>query len=563
MLQIESLPTELACLHEELAVAKQDAANEHKWRNDCMEVCGALTIRLRELAEFLDSLLSNKDVLNVIAQDRRKMMRSSVDQSLDISKSFRRMSLSMTGGINFTLNDSNLLSQLTSLTDVLHNSMARLDVSATVNDKENRPANKFDRRTSRLEATQESESIRRATPLKAKSESEDWSEPDRQVSHERIGLDGSTMLTHSYRTSPNKHSHDMANTSSASNSEPGSDKARRNASAVRLQSRVADLEKQLSDRNELNAQLAEHLRQKVQTIEELEAKVGASVAHDTSASECERMRESLQDQEQELMRLQQERDSYAMELRLANMKLESLKQEVLELKKRHNKDVDEIMQEQRINIETAKRNMAERHQVDIEQNYVQRNEYDDLYSSVMEKQQEIVTLERLVHDLRDNEAELKEEIMESERNLRTVKKSLDDATLLSSAGALERIRLKAEKEELQRVLDALHGDARNVSTTKYGNALGRSVSSGNVRYAMRTQLSATHCGFGSSSSADEKALRLENFSPDLGIESDAGCRTSGSDTERQNRTAPAKMGASVVGSFVEEDENCEYFSFIK
>lgn len=586
-LQIPSAESPLSdpsSLRDELAAAKQDAENAHKWRNDCLEVCGALTIRLRELAEFLDSLLSNKDVLNAIAQDRRKMMRSSVDKSLDISKSFRRMSLSMTGGTNFTLNDSNLLNQLTSLTDVLHNSMSVVDESMMVQDKENRPSNKCEqRRTSRLDTTQESEMVRRMAQLKTQSESEDWSEPDRQVSHERIGLDGSAMLIHSYRNSPNKHNHEMTNSSSASNSEPGSDRARRNASAVRLQSRVGDLEKQLAERNEINAELAEHLSEKVQTIQELEEKIAQldQKKPDSNEGDGNSMRESLEQKNADLLRMQQERDTFAVDLRVATMKLTSLQQELTDLKKRHNQDVDEIMQEQRTNIEIAKRNMTERHQIDVQQNYVSRSEYDVLGHTVVEQQQEIVTLERLVQDLRENEAELKAEIMESERNVRSLKKSLDDATLLSSAGILERNKLKAEIEELQTLLNALQIERnaelvtinelrsrlnsclplQNIAVSSSGNNLGRSASSGNVRYAMRAQLSSTHCGFRSSSSADEKALlRSENFSPDLGIESDAGCRTSGSDTERQNRSAPAKMGigATVAGSFVEEDENCEY-----
>lgn len=571
-------PTDLSCLQEELAAAKQDAENAHKWRNDCLEVCGALTIRLRELAEFLDSLLSNKDVLNAIAQDRRKMMRSSVDKSLDISKSFRRMSMSMIGATNFTLNESNLLNQLTSLTDVLHNSMAVVDHSMVVDDKENRPTNKTERRTSRLDMSHESDLGWRLAQLKTQSESEDWSEPDRQVSHERIGLDGAAM----YRNSPNKHNHET-NTSSASNSEAASDKARRNTSAVRLQSRIGDLEKQLTERNDKNAQLTKHLSEKVQTIQELEEKiekysqqVNTSSSHDNVNS----IRAALEQKEDDLLRMQQERDSASVDLRLATMKLASLQQEMTELKKRHSQDVDDIMQEQRTNIEKAKQNMTERHQIDIEQNYVLRNDYDALGNTVVEQQQEIATLQRLVQDLRENEDELKAEIMESERNVRALKKSVDDATLLSSAGVLERNRLKSEKEELQTILNALqierNADLVTINELRSqlnsylplqsiplsSNSLGRSASSGNVRYAIRTQLSATHCGFRSSSSTDEKALRLENFSPDLGIESDAGCRTSGSDTERQNRSAPAYMGNVVVGSFVEEDENCEYLHYM-
>lgn len=53
--------------------ARKDAEDAHKWRQDCADVCGMLTLRLKELAEFLDSLLKHKDILGVLAQDRRKV----------------------------------------------------------------------------------------------------------------------------------------------------------------------------------------------------------------------------------------------------------------------------------------------------------------------------------------------------------------------------------------------------------------------------------------------------------------------------------------------------------
>lgn len=460
-----------------------------KWRNDCLELCGALTTRLMELAEFLDSLLTNKDVLKTISQDRRKIMRRSVDNSLDISKSFRRMSLSMTGA-NMTLNDTSLLAQLTSLTDVLHNSMAVCDEEA--NNKENLPANQVDRRSSRLDVQH------------AQSESEDWSEPDRQVSHERIGLDGAAMV--SFRNSPLKSNQEPADSSNSSNSDP--EKARRSAATLRLQSRIADLERQLTGRNECNAQLADQLCEQMQKIQQLEAKIKELEQHEAGGDGDELVRvrsHLLESKELELLQMQQELKTCSVDLRVATMKMQSLQEEIVDMKQRHDRDIDQIMQEQRTHSETAKTTLIERHRLEIQQNYVHQSEHQLLSQTVDVQRREIARLERLVQELNQHESELKEAIVEGERKVRSMKKSLDEVTLAMSAGVLERRKLLTERNILQQSVE-----------------------------------------------------RMENFSPDLGIESDAGCRTSGSDNERQNRSAPAQLATTDGGRRVQDEKKRKY-----
>ena len=103
----------------ELTEARQETEMAHKWRLECADVCGILTMRLKELAEFLDSLLKHKDILGVLAQDRRKAMRKAVDKSLDLSNSLNKSIISVDNG-RFSFNDSSLLHQFSSLSDILN-----------------------------------------------------------------------------------------------------------------------------------------------------------------------------------------------------------------------------------------------------------------------------------------------------------------------------------------------------------------------------------------------------------------------------------------------------------
>lgn len=98
---------EIQKLKNELQMAKNDAEQAHHWRAESAEMCCILTSRLDELAGFLDSLLKNKDILSVLAQDHQKAMREAVDNSLDLSRS-----LSMSGQGRLSLNEQSLISDV-------------------------------------------------------------------------------------------------------------------------------------------------------------------------------------------------------------------------------------------------------------------------------------------------------------------------------------------------------------------------------------------------------------------------------------------------------------------
>jgi len=99
----------------ELQQARTEVETSDKWRQECVDVCSVLTNRLEELAGFLNSLLKHKDVLGVLAADRRHAMRKAVDRSLDLSKSLN-MTLNITGA---SLADQSL-AQLCNLSEILY-----------------------------------------------------------------------------------------------------------------------------------------------------------------------------------------------------------------------------------------------------------------------------------------------------------------------------------------------------------------------------------------------------------------------------------------------------------
>jgi hypothetical protein len=127
----------------EIENAQKDAEKAQIWRKRCSEVCTLLTVRLRELAMFLDSLLCNE--FKGLCPDRRKAIRTSVENSLDLSKSIDMSSASIiknmsafneTAGRPSIANESLLnLSNLSAFLNISGYSMIDLV------DKENRTSN--------------------------------------------------------------------------------------------------------------------------------------------------------------------------------------------------------------------------------------------------------------------------------------------------------------------------------------------------------------------------------------------------------------------------------------
>lgn len=80
--------------------AKEEVVKTEGFRKEAAQVCKELTCRLEELAGFLDSLLTNRDLLSCIGMKKRQVIIQAVEKSRDLS---RHLSLSF---VNKALNDT-------------------------------------------------------------------------------------------------------------------------------------------------------------------------------------------------------------------------------------------------------------------------------------------------------------------------------------------------------------------------------------------------------------------------------------------------------------------------
>ncbi|KAL0273781.1 UNVERIFIED_CONTAM: hypothetical protein PYX00_006376 [Menopon gallinae] len=70
----------------ECAKAKEDVAKAEAFRRDAADVCTLLTLRLEELADFLDSLLTNQELINGLGTKRRQDIIYAVEKSRELSR---------------------------------------------------------------------------------------------------------------------------------------------------------------------------------------------------------------------------------------------------------------------------------------------------------------------------------------------------------------------------------------------------------------------------------------------------------------------------------------------
>lgn len=589
-------------LKSELNQARQDAEEAHKWRQDCADMCGMLTIRLKELAEFLDSLLKHKDILGLLAQDRRKAMRKAVDKSLDLSNSLNNISLLSMNG-RFSMNDTNF-ANISSLSDILNCSvdkenLSRLDQSANSQSMLIEML-RAEVRNLKGEVEKNVKKERKSVPpivVEQNSDSEAWSEPDRNVSFARIGLEESMKFSTSGR-SPSKF-HDISKSSTDDNV----NKSSRKNSTLKYQERIAELELLIAERDnqilktqctlvdkdnrlkeehlkllEINEELEKHKNvNEMLEIEIVEFKT--KVQHD--AAELNRLKYLLNEKVASIEKLAAERDASDVDLRVATMKLSSLQVDFEEMKDRHRREIEEIMENQSKAMDSMKRDLNDKHQSELSKDWVSKTENEEILRQLDTAIKRFSESESVIESMKETENELNAQIIEAEKNIRLLRKSLDESSLQASKAVVDRTKAVSEKHALEKLNSELMGkldDAANVKielNSRIGylektNAelqnilvvngtqykLTKSASQGNAHYMYQFS-DQSQTDF----TSDEQKHRHSNPSPDLGIESDA-VRTSGSEAPAPFTpfTPKLKSLTSAMANVVLEDDEEGNFS---
>ncbi|KQS62737.1 centrosomin isoform X1 [Drosophila erecta] len=528
----------------ELQQARTEVETADKWRLECVDVCSVLTNRLEELAGFLNSLLKHKDVLGVLAADRRNAMRKAVDRSLDLSKS-----LNMTLNITATSLADQSLAQLCNLSEILYtegdashktfNSHEELHAASAMaptveNLKAENKALKKELEKRRSSEGQRKE--RRSLPLPSQqldnqSESEAWSEPDRKVSLARIGLD---------ETSNSLAAPEQAVSESESEGRTCAIRQDRN----RNSERIAQLEEQIAQKDErmLNVQcqmveldnrykqeqlrfldISQQLEQLRVINEALTADLQAIGSHeDQRIVELQRQ---LELKNQQIDQLKLAHSTLTADSQITEMELQALQQQMQEMEQQHVDSVDTLQSQLKQLKLDAVQQLEEHdrlHRDALERDWVALTTYQ-------EQAQQLLELQRSLDYHQENEKELKQTLVENELATRALKKQLDESTLQASKAVMERtkayndkLQLEKRTEELRLQLEALKEEQQKLlqQRSNSSDVSQSGYTSEEVAVPMGPPSGqATTCKQAGSAMVGQ---RVSTSSPDLGIESDAG-----------------------------------------
>uniref|UniRef100_A0A6P4E9Q4 Centrosomin isoform X5 n=1 Tax=Drosophila rhopaloa TaxID=1041015 RepID=A0A6P4E9Q4_DRORH len=531
----------------ELQQARTDVETSDKWRLECADVCSVLTNRLEELAGFLNSLLKHKDVLGVLAADRRHAMRKAVDRSLDLSKSLN-MTLNITGA---SLADQSL-AQLCNLSEILYTEgdvshktfnsheeiHAASSMSPTVENlkAENKALKRELEKRRSTEGQQLQRKERRSLPLPSQqldnqSESEAWSEPDRKVSLARIGLD---------ETSNSLAAPDQPASESESEGRACATRQDRN----RNSERIAQLEEQIAQKDErvLNVQcqlveLDNRYKQEQlrcldisQQLEQLRA-INAALTADLQAigsHEDQRMVEmqrQLELKTQQIDQLKLAQSTLTADAQITEMELQAVQQQMQEMEQQHADSVDHLQTQLEQHKVEAVKQLEEHehlHQEALERDWVALTTYQ-------EQAQQLLELQRSLDYHQENEKELKQTLVENELATRALKKQLDESTLQASKAVMERtkayndkLQLEKRSEELKLQLEALKEEQRKFQQKRSNSSDVSQSGYTSEEVAVPMGPPASLASSSKLTAAAVVAQRVNNSSPDLGIESDAG-----------------------------------------
>ncbi|XP_055386817.1 centrosomin [Condylostylus longicornis] len=575
-------------LQAEIKEAKEDADKANKWRRECSDVCVILTARLEELAGFLDSLLKHKEILNAVASERRRAMRKAVDKSLDLSRSLTAVTLP-----GLSLNNSSLanISNITNILDNtgnLQNNNALLN-STQINDeiisrlKSEANGLKHELEKNTQTTSKEINKKERRSILSSyhldQSESETWSEPDRNVSLARIGLEESLNTLSKAKKLINRDepaSETSINKTRSSSSTENNDLGRKSKSNIKdrisqyeqlilmkdnkileIQCELLEADNRLKKESlklaETNQKLNEYrINNEIMEVELTSLKNQALSLNILKTNE-ENLRLELQNKTAQLNKIQDERNQLTIEVRVAETHIENLKAEINNLKQQHEKHIQSLQNSEKERLtqmhkqlqDLLKENLKElelKHQEAIERDWISRQVYNDAKKEIDKLEKKLTESENTIEYLNENEIELKNHLIENEKSVRAMRKTLDETTLSVSKAILERTKAINEKLKFEAKVQELTNELESVLKEK--NILEDKL-----------RVVNNHCGYTSEeinviarSGEPQGNQRLENSSPDLGIDSDTGRQSNAEEKE----TSPENEETELI---VEDNVN--------
>lgn len=417
-------------------------------RKGVVELCGVLTERLEELTGFLNSLLQQADIVALLGEEKGKSLRKALDRSLDLSRSLNISRLSLPGDQSL-IHLGNLTSlgllDCSVLSNIDHSGNFSLiaDLKSEVESLKSQLAEKnINQSIAKSSRKKSSESSKRIDLV---SDSEEWSEPDRNVSMARIGLEKSSVSAESATTEAENQKDEDRKVEIKELEDRLNEKdnllAEKNDVMIKIQEKLLQIESESKENLEkLNKKL-------ILTTEELDTYRRYNENLKCDIEECsaklEALDSELMERTDEIYQLKEDKEFLNQECKEMSEKYQYMEQEVQEISAQL----------------TAKHELVRKLQDELEkverelENSVSQLEYDKL-SAQIKRQQDRMTLdqEQIIY-MQAEITKLQKSLKDSESNTKIVQENLKKIARERDENLGEKLELRDKLIHTQEELD--------------------------------------------------------------------------------------------------------------
>ena len=343
--------------------------------------------------------------------------------------------------------------------------------------KSSNPGNNVN--SSRSHKTQKN-SRKSIASLLLQSESEEWSEPDRDVSQKRIGLKTDEPISVKRTQMTSDDEDDLDNF--------GNDhKIIKKSDWKLIQGKIKSLETLLQEKNdkilEVSSMLLDSENDAKEKIKQLRKKLDEAdqtlhhfkdIYQKSTAELCE-MKKKFQDKDDIISMLKSEKDQMNVELRVLNSKYDSQIELNRDLKLKYQEEEQKL---HKLNVEYETKckmfdqlvNASEKREQEIKDelqlNWVRKNVYNQLLHELEKKQDRLKDYQQKFGAMEDDMKSMQLQVLESEDKLEKFSRNLDNTTLQLSSASVERSKALNEKRMMESKLKKLSEEYQKLNIEK-------------------------------------------------------------------------------------------------
>lgn len=317
--------------------------------------------------------------------------------------------------------------------------------------------------------------------LKQQSESEEWSEPDRDISKERIGLSTAdeSMLSKPLQNSTSDEEDE---------NDVGSEhKLVRKAEWKLIHEKIKSLENLLQEKNDKILEVSGMLldaeneaKDKILQIKKRLDEAEKEILHyknlyqQVTNDKCE-LSKSLQERESTIENLKNEKDRLNVELKVLSSKYESQVDINRDVKRKFQEE-EEKLQKLHVEYETKCQtydqlvNISEKREQafkdELQQNWIRKTIYNQLLHELEKKQERLKDYQRKFAAIEEEMKTMHGQVLEGEERFEKISRNLDTATLQLSTASVERSKALNEKRALENKHKKLNEDYQKLNIEK-------------------------------------------------------------------------------------------------